>query len=154
MLICCLEKMVNNIASDKYYSSTDLCAAYHQVQLMKKERIYTAFEACGKLYHYKQLPFSITSDVSVFHKDINDSIKCHDLKKVRTYLDNITVIGATAEELDPKFQMTTHCCQNRKLDLEQRKIEIQDDFIEFAWLLHFEQQRQARSEYTSGLIGS
>ena len=68
--------------------------------MKKEERIYTAFEACGKLYHYKRLRFSVTNGVSAFQRVIDDFIKRHNLKKVYAYLDDITVTGATAEEHD------------------------------------------------------
>ena len=116
-----IEELVNKIACDKYYSSIDLCAAYHQVPLKKEERIYTAFEACGKLYHYKQLPSGVTNGVSAFQRVIDDFIKCHDLKKVYAYLDDITVTGATAEEHDHNLKRLLDAAKSENLTLNKEK---------------------------------
>ena len=116
-----IEELVNKIACDKYFCSIDLRAAYHQVPLMKEERIYTAFEACGKLYHYKRLPFGVTNGVSAFQRVINDFIKHHDMKKVYTYLDDITVTGATAEEHDHNLKRLLDTAKSENLTLNKEK---------------------------------
>ena len=95
-----IEVLVNRIASDKYYSSIDLRSAYHQIPLQEKERIYTSFQACRRLYRYKRLPFGVKNGVSVFQRVIDDFIKRHKLQNVYAYLDDITVTGATEEEHD------------------------------------------------------
>ena len=112
---------MNKIACDKYYSLIDLCAAYHQVPLKKEERIYTAFEDCGKLYHYKRLPFGVTNGVSAFQRVVDDFIKCHDLKKVYAYLDDITVTGATAEEHDHNLKRLLDTAKSENLTLNKEK---------------------------------
>jgi len=48
-----IEEVINDVSQDKFYSSVDLRSAYFQVPLREDERPYTAFEAMGKLYQYK-----------------------------------------------------------------------------------------------------
>ena len=64
-----IEHLVNKVAQDKYYSSIDLRQAYHQVPLLPEERRFTAFEAAGRLYQYKRLPFGVTKGGFCVPKD-------------------------------------------------------------------------------------
>ena len=66
-----IEDLVNNVAQDKYYSSLDLLSVYHQILLLSEEKHYTAFEAGGKLFQYKRLPFGVTNGVPTFQRAID-----------------------------------------------------------------------------------
>ena len=70
-----IEELVNTVAQDKYCSSLDLRSAYHQVPLLPEEKQYTAFEASGRLFQYKRLPFGVTNGVAAFRRCIDNFIK-------------------------------------------------------------------------------
>jgi len=72
--------------------------AYYPVPLLPEERHFTTFEAAGRLYQYKRLPFEVTNGVSAFQRMIDAFIKTHRLQKVYAYLDDLTVTGASLEE--------------------------------------------------------
>ena len=42
--------MINRIADYSVFSTFDLKSAYHQIEISPEDRIYTAFEANGRLY--------------------------------------------------------------------------------------------------------
>ena len=90
-----IEDIVNKVSQDWYYRTVDLQSAYHQVPLLNEERPYTAFEAGGRLYQYKRLPFGVTNGSAVFQKVIDEFIQRNNLKKVYAYLDDLTVTGST-----------------------------------------------------------
>ena len=48
------------------FSSLELKSPYHQIKLSEQDRIYTAFEACGKLYQMCCMPFGRTNAVRCF----------------------------------------------------------------------------------------
>jgi len=50
----------------------------------------TAFEADGKLFQYRRLPFGVTNGLAAFQRTMDDFIKRHALKKVHAYLDDLT----------------------------------------------------------------
>ena len=56
-----IDEIVNKVGNDRFYSSLDLKSAYHQVPLLERERHFTAFEAMGKLYQYRRLPFGVSN---------------------------------------------------------------------------------------------
>ena len=86
-----------------------------------QKRICTSFEACGKLYHYKQLPFGPTNGVSAFQRVTDSFIKRHNLKKVYAYLDDITVTGTTEEEHDQNLERLLKAALSNNLTLNKDK---------------------------------
>ena len=58
--------MMNALAEYKYFSTFDLKSAYHQVPIQEADKPFTAFEASGKLYQFKRVPFGVTNGVAVF----------------------------------------------------------------------------------------
>ena len=69
-----ISNMINDISHYKYFSTLDLKSAYHQIPIKEEDRAYTAFEADGKLYQCKRLPFGTTNGVSAFQRTMDDII--------------------------------------------------------------------------------
>ena len=116
-----IEDLVNEISQDKYYSSLDLRSAYHQVPILPEERPFTAFEAGGRLYQYKRLPFGVTNGVSAFQRCIDNFIKHYDLQKVYAYIDDLTVTGATLKEHDQNLERLLQAAKDCNLTLNESK---------------------------------
>ena len=55
--------VVQNVAHYKVYSILNLTSAYHQVELLPKYRLYTAFEVDGALRQWKCIPFGLSNAV-------------------------------------------------------------------------------------------
>ena len=66
----CIDDTIRQVSQYKWFSTLDLRSAYHQVELLPKERRYTAFEANGQLYQYKRMPFGLKRSccVSTYHR--------------------------------------------------------------------------------------
>ena len=82
----------------------DLKSAYHQVELSKDDRIYTAFEADGGLCQFIRMPFELKNAVPCFQRVIDDIIRVNKCENTYAYLDNITICGKTQEEHDTNLQ--------------------------------------------------
>jgi len=120
-----IEELVNTVAQDKFYNSLDLRSAYHQVPLLPEERQYTAFEASGRLFQYKRLPFGVTNGVAAFQRCIDNVIKRYNLKKVYAYVDDITVTGATLAEHDMNLKLLLDAAEcNLSLNETKSKFRI------------------------------
>jgi len=74
-----IDDVINTIAKGRIFSALDLKSAYHQIHLHEKDQEFTAFEACGKLFQYRRLPFGVTTGVSVFQQMIDSIIEKYDL---------------------------------------------------------------------------
>ena len=93
-----MQDVVQNVARYKVYSTLDLTSAYNQVELLPKDRLYTAFEADGTLWQWKRIPFGLTNAVPCFQRIIDNIIKSNNCKGMFAYLHNITVGGTTQQE--------------------------------------------------------
>ena len=88
-----IDDMIKNLAHYKVFSTFDLGNAYHQVLILKDDRKYTGFEANGRLYQFRRIPFGLTNGVAVFQRLMDNIIKEEKLKDTFPYLDDITVAG-------------------------------------------------------------
>ena len=95
-----LEYIVSQVSKNSYFSTIDFRSAYHQVPLREKDRPYTAFEACGRLYQFRRLAFGLTDGVPTFQRVIDDVICKEKLENTYAYLDDVTVCGKTQDEHD------------------------------------------------------
>ena len=58
----------------------DFESAYHQIPLLAEDKIYTAFEADGKLYQFTCIPFGLTNAVAAFQQKMDNFMAENDLK--------------------------------------------------------------------------
>ena len=70
-----IDDMINNLAHYKVFSTFDLRNAYHQVPILKDDRKYKGFEANGRLYQFRLIPFGVTNGVAVFQRLMDNIIK-------------------------------------------------------------------------------
>ena len=100
-----IENLVNTIAQYSYFSSIDLKSAYHQIPLASKDKVYTAFEANGKLYQFNRLSFGLTNGVACFQRAIDQILEKENQPDTYAYIDDITVCGRTKLEHDTNLQL-------------------------------------------------
>ena len=93
-----IHTMVNDLTKYSFFSTLDLEDAYCQEGIPECDRPYTAFEANGRLYQFKKIPFGVTNGVAAFQRRVDRFIDENNLKGVYAYVDNWTVGGRTLEE--------------------------------------------------------
>lgn len=81
-----IKELVSKVAQYKIYSTIDLKSTYHQVPIFDKDKIYTAFEAEGKLYQFCRIPFVVTNGVACFQRIIDKFIANNSLSYTFVYL--------------------------------------------------------------------
>ena len=63
-----MQDVIHNVSKHNIFTTLDLKSAYHQVELSKDDRIYTAFEADGGLYQFTRMPFGLKNAVPCFQR--------------------------------------------------------------------------------------
>ena len=99
-----IDDILDQVAVNKLFSRIDLRSAYHQVALHPEDYKLTAFEACGKLYEFKRLPFGCTNAVAIFQRTMDNFIADNNLQHTYAYLDDIIIGGRTKEEHDRNLE--------------------------------------------------
>ena len=124
-----MQSMVNKIAQYSHFSTLNLKAAYHQVEIPEEDRPYTAFEANGKLYQSKRLLFGLTNAVPWFQRITDDIIARNACEAAFAYLDNVTVCGKTREERDANLQHFLDVATKHNLTFNKNKCVYSFDCI-------------------------
>ena len=116
--------LVNKIAQFSVYSTVDLTAAYHQLELQPQDRHFTAFEANGRLFQFCRLPFGVTNGVSVFQREMDRLVDVYNLKGTFPYLDNITICGKDQKDHDTNLSNFLAAAKKVNLKYNESKCEF------------------------------
>lgn len=119
-----IEELVHKIASYKFFSVIDLKSAYHCVPLHKEDKLFTAFEANGKLYHFTRLSFGLTNGVACFQRVIDSFIQKFNLIDTFSYLDDVTICGKTQEEHDRNLDKFLTCAKRFNMTFSEEKCQF------------------------------
>lgn len=116
-----IHDLIREVAQYRFFSSVDLCSAYHQVPLKQSDKIYTAFEASGSLYQFVRLPFGLTNGVASFQRIISAFIRDENLTGTFAYLDDLIICGRTKVEHDCNLQKFLEAAKRRNLTYNEKK---------------------------------
>ena len=114
-----ISDLVQEAAKFKFFSVMDITQAYHQVPLTPDDMEKTAFEAVGRLYHYKRLSFGLSNAVPKFQRIM---VKCFGhLRGIMIYLDDLVIGGATMAEHDENLAKFLARCRELNVSLNRKK---------------------------------
>lgn len=116
-----IEELISRISKYKVFSRIDLKNAYHQVPIIDSEKHYTAFEADGKLYQFRRVPFGVTNGVACFQRTIDAIIEMEQLKDTFPYLDDVTIGGSDQLHHDENLEKFLATAKKYNLTLNQGK---------------------------------
>ena len=91
----------------------------------------TAFEACGKLFEFKRLPFGITNAVAIFQGILTNFVEKYNLKKTYPYLDDIIIAGNSEKEHDENLKHFREAAIVANIYLNDAKCEYRVSKIAF-----------------------
>lgn len=124
-----MSELVRKIANYNVYSTLDLQSAYHQAPIREHEKKYTGFEADGKLYQFRVIPFGVTNGVAGFQRVIDSIISAENLEDTFAYVDNITICGNTQREHDSNLKSFYDAASKYNLTFNHDKSIISTDCI-------------------------
>jgi len=116
-----IDEQINEIAKNRVFSAIDLKDAYYQIPLRNEEKCFTAFEAAGKLYQYKRIPFGVTNGVACFQRVMDEFISNNKLHGIYAYLDNLTVCGRDQDEHDANLSRFLDAAKKHNLKFNDQK---------------------------------
>ena len=92
--------------------------------MKESDKIYTAFEADGALYHFNRIPFGVTNGVSCFQRIVNQFIAKYGLEGTFAYLDNVYICGLNQEEHDRNLEQFLSAAKDFSWTFNENKCEL------------------------------
>jgi transposase InsO family protein len=126
-----IDVVLEKIAVNRFFSTIDLRSAYHQVALHPDDYSLTAFEACGKLYEFKRLPFGCRNAVAIFQRTMDNFISANGLTNTYAYLDDIIIGGRSKEEHDHNLAAFQKAAASFGLQINDSKCAYSQQQINF-----------------------
>ena len=97
--------------------------------ILKDDRKYTEFEANGRLYQFRRIPFWVTNGVAVFQSLMDNIFKEEKLKDTFPYLDDITVSGVNQADHDKNVEALLDVVKRQNLTINHAKSVISTSAI-------------------------
>ena len=116
-----IDEMVNEIAQYKVFSTIYLRLAYYQIPLSEKDKIYTAFEADGKLWQFRRMPFGVLNGSAIFQRKVDTLVVDSDLYDTFPFVDNITICGGDDDEHDENLKLFMETAEKKRLTFREDK---------------------------------
>ncbi|KRZ72456.1 Retrovirus-related Pol polyprotein from transposon 17.6 [Trichinella papuae] len=116
-----INDMVQAISKYRFFSTVDLKSAYYQIHINARDKPYTAFEAGGRLYQFKRIPFGVTNGVACFQRVMDNILRVEKLKDTFVYVDNVTICGMNQEEHDRNLNRFREVAEKYNLTLNKEK---------------------------------
>lgn len=129
-----IEDIFDNLGSSKYFSVMDLQAGYHQIEIEKKSRIYTAFSTERGMYQWKVLPFGLNIAPSAFSRMMALAFSGISPERCFSYMDDLIVIGYSEKNHIENLRKVFEVC--RKCNLKLNPLKCQFFKTEVAFLGH------------------
>ena len=126
-----IEELIKQIAQNKVFSTIDMKSAYHQVPIKPEDYYLTAFEANGKLYEFKRLPFGCTNVVPIFQRTMNEYIEKNKLEGTHAYLDDIIIGGTTTEEHNTRLNQFLSAADEFGIQINREKSKFEQTRINY-----------------------
>jgi hypothetical protein len=86
-----IDKLLERYRTARWFSSLDLAAGYHQIEMKEKDKEKTAFICSQGLLEYNVMPFGLTNAPATFQRMMDKTLKEYIGEFVTVYLDDIMI---------------------------------------------------------------
>ena len=86
-----IDELLEKYETAKWFTSLDLAAGYHQVEMAEKDKEKTAFICSRGLYEYNVMPFGLKNAPGTFQRLMDKILKEYINKFVVVYIDDIMI---------------------------------------------------------------
>ncbi|XP_055714392.1 uncharacterized protein K02A2.6-like [Phlebotomus papatasi] len=116
-------------AGGRYYSKIDFAQAYQQLKVNEETSRVLTWNTHRGLYRVKRLPFGISAAPGIFQKFMETLLA--GIPGVLVFLDDILVIGNSAEEHYNRLELVLRKLDEAKLTVKKEKCKFGVEEIEF-----------------------
>ncbi len=84
-----IDELLDCLGKAKYFTTLDLFAGYHQIEIAEEDRSKTAFSSFAGLYHWNTMPFGLACTPPVFQRTLEFILLGLNWKNCLVYIDDI-----------------------------------------------------------------
>ena len=119
-----IDDVIEQLRGKRHFAVLDLRAGYHQLELHKDSRKYSAFTVADGLYEFNRVPFGFKNAPGHFMQGIR--LVLHGLlhRVCEAYLDDIVIWGDTIQELSEHLDQVLTRFQTYNIVLKASKCKI------------------------------
>ena len=119
-----IDDTLDTLAHNKFFSTLDLASGYWQIAMEESSQEKTAFTTHVGLYEFVVMPFGLCNAPATFQR-LMESI-LHGLigRSCLVYLDDVLVLGKTAEEHISNLRKVWNCLREAGLRLKPSKCNL------------------------------
>ena len=90
-----IDEILDQLGRAKYFSTLDLMSGFHQIELDKKSKQYTAFSTNSGHYEFNRLPFGLNISPNSFQRMMTIALSGLPPECAFLYIDDIIIVGCT-----------------------------------------------------------
>ena len=129
-----IDESLSTLGDAKFFTTLDLCSAFWQVPLRKKDRKKTGFACKLGLYQWKRMPFGLCNATATFQRLMAQALTRVTKKYgnlVMCYVDDVVIATPTLEDHIDRLDEVFGCMKRAGLKCKPSKCEIFRDAIKY-----------------------
>ncbi|CAB4403215.1 unnamed protein product [Rhizophagus irregularis] len=126
-----IDELLEKYRTARWFTSLDLAAGYHQVEMTEEDREKTAFICSQGLYEYNVMPFGLKNAPGTFQRLMDEILKEYIGEFVIVYLDDIMIYSKNFEEHMEHIDKVLNKLRENNLIVKLKKCKFGERNIEF-----------------------
>lgn len=123
------DEIIAKLSGATVFSSLDAASGFFQIPLHPDSCKLTTFITPFGRFHFKRLPFGITSAPEIFQRKMMETMQ--GLEGVEIFMDDVLVYGATVSEHDQRLEKAMQRIETAGLKLNREKCSIRQSQLRF-----------------------
>ncbi|CAB5185100.1 unnamed protein product [Rhizophagus irregularis] len=126
-----IDELLEKYRTARWFTSLDLAAGYHQVEMTEEDKEKTAFICSQGLFEYNVMPFGLKNAPGTFQRLMDEILKEYIGEFVVVYLDDIMIYSKNFEEHIEHVNKVLNKLRENNLIVKLKKCKFGERNIEF-----------------------
>ena len=126
-----IDELLEKYETSKWFTSLDLAAGYHQIEMEEEDKEKTAFICSKGLYEYNVMPFGLRNAPGTFQRVMDKILRDYIDKFVVVYIDDIMIYSNNFEDHVTHINEVLQRLSDNNLIVKLKKCRFAEENIEF-----------------------
>ncbi|GES76231.1 enzymatic polyprotein, putative [Rhizophagus clarus] len=126
-----IDELLEKYRTAKWFTSLDLAAGFHQVEMVEEDKEKTVFICSKGLYEYNVMPFGLKNAPGTFQRLMNEILSEYIGEFVVVYIDNIMIYSKSFKEHMEHLEKVLRKLKEKNIILKLKKCKFGERNIEF-----------------------